>query len=333
MKVRGFHTLGLLTIAAVYLLIAVGGIVRASGSGLGCPDWPKCFGRWVPPTQESQLPANYQQTYAEHGYGDAPFNALKTWTEYVNRLIGVVIGLLIFALMLVSFGFWSRDRAVVWWSLAAFLLVGFQGWLGSVVVSSNLAPWIVTLHMIVALVVVGILIYAVARGERNGGQPQAPSTNRSDQSVRRRLGLLFGLCLSLSAVQIAMGTQVREQVDEVALEVSARSEWMEELGTLLLVHRSFSLIVLVANIALILGIRKYSRKDHASKTEGTSLGRFGVAVLSILGAELTVGAVLFYFSMPAALQPVHLLLAALLAGAQFAMWIRFRFLQRTLFYY
>ena len=63
---------------------------------MGCPDWPTCFGQWVPPTSETQLPSNYQEIYADLGYADTRFNVVKTWTEYLNRLIGVGIGLLIF---------------------------------------------------------------------------------------------------------------------------------------------------------------------------------------------------------------------------------------------
>ncbi|MDO9139114.1 MAG: COX15/CtaA family protein, partial [Methylobacter sp.] len=90
-----FRRLGVLTIFAVYFVILVGGIVRASGAGMGCPDWPTCFGQWVPPTDEAQLPANYHEIYAGRGYQDTQFNLVKTWTEYTNRLVGVSIGFLI----------------------------------------------------------------------------------------------------------------------------------------------------------------------------------------------------------------------------------------------
>ena len=83
-KLHRFRRLGMLTIAAVYCLILIAGAVRATGSGMGCPDWPTCFGQWIPPTQESQLPDNYQQIYAERGYANTTFNAKKTWIEYSN---------------------------------------------------------------------------------------------------------------------------------------------------------------------------------------------------------------------------------------------------------
>ena len=91
-----FRRIGIITIFAVYVVILMGGIVRASGAGMGCPDWPTCFGQWIPPTEESQLPANYHEIYAERGYENTQFNPVKTWTEYTNRLVGVSIGFLIF---------------------------------------------------------------------------------------------------------------------------------------------------------------------------------------------------------------------------------------------
>ena len=67
-----------------YLLIFVGGLVRVSGSGLGCPDWPKCFGRWVPPTNIEQIPAHIDST---------AFNIVLAWIEYGNRTLGVIVGI------------------------------------------------------------------------------------------------------------------------------------------------------------------------------------------------------------------------------------------------
>jgi cytochrome c oxidase assembly protein subunit 15 len=79
------------TILLVILVIAAGSIVRSTQSGMGCPDWPTCYGLIVPPTSENQLPANYQQLYANEGIPAESFDALKTWIEYINRLIGALL--------------------------------------------------------------------------------------------------------------------------------------------------------------------------------------------------------------------------------------------------
>ena len=184
---RRFRRFGLLTVASVYLLILVGGIVRSTGSGMGCPDWPKCFGTWIPPTQASQLPANYKEIYTAQRvaknqklalklqklgfaqvagsifahpaqYIETDFNPVKTWIEYLNRLLGALIGVFVFATVILALPYWRRDRPVFWLALASFLLTGVQGYLGSLVVSTNLLPVMVTVHMGLALVIVALLL-------------------------------------------------------------------------------------------------------------------------------------------------------------------------------
>ncbi|HVS14206.1 MAG TPA: COX15/CtaA family protein [Thermoanaerobaculia bacterium] len=312
---RRFRVLGLLTVGAVFFLILVGGVVRASGAGMGCPDWPKCFGRWVPPTDESQLPADYQERYAHRGYGDTPFNPVKTWTEYVNRLIGVTIGLLIFLTLLASWRFRRVDPPVFWWSLAAFLLVAFQGWLGSAVVTTNLAPWMVTVHMVVALVIAAILIYVVVRATG----PRAPIARTLDEP---RLGAAFGATLALSLVQVVLGTQVREGVDEVAATGLAREDWVDELGAVLLVHRSLSLVVLALSVALAVLLLRATRGVHG--IEAARVRRLAWWMVAVVAAEVVAGGLLYYLALPPILQPVHLLLAAALMGLQFALWVLVR---------
>ncbi len=309
-----FRRFAIATIAAVYFLIFVGGLVRASGSGMGCPDWPKCFGRWVPPTAESQLPADYQERWAEHGYGEARFNALRTWTEYSNRMIGVVIGFLILATLLLSLQFRREDPALVWWCAAALVLVGFNGWLGSVVVSTNLEPWIITAHMLAALAVVAALLLALEREARH-------DLAALDVTATRGTAWLFAAALALSLLQLVMGTQVREEIDHlvnaagpspvgVAGAVTDRAAWAGQLGSLVLVHRSFSLAVLVVNLWL-------ARRLTREAARAPLLRRLAWWIVAVTAAEIAAGAGLFYLGFPAALQPVHLLLASVLLGLEF----------------
>jgi cytochrome c oxidase assembly protein subunit 15 len=120
-----FLKVNLITIILLFVLILAGGVVRSTGSGMGCPDWPKCFGRYIPPTSVSELPANYKKMYADKrlaknqkfakmldvfGYSHMAmrirndksilvpedFNSARTWTEYVNRLIGAISGIFLF---------------------------------------------------------------------------------------------------------------------------------------------------------------------------------------------------------------------------------------------
>ncbi|ARK09527.1 COX15/CtaA family protein [Fibrivirga algicola] len=305
---HSFRRLALLTVIAVFLLILVGGVVRSTGAGMGCPDWPKCFGQWVPPTDVSQLPANYQEIYSHRGYANTEFNAVKTWIEYLNRLLGALIGVFIFITFVASaIAYWQRDRAIVGYSFLALLLVGFQGWLGAKVVSSVLAAWLITLHMLLAIIIVGVLLYVVARTQIQSLSVSAQTFQLSKASNRWLL-ISSGLLL----IQILLGTQVRETVDEVANKLGElqRFRWVEELDIRFYVHRSFSLIVLICQLLWIVPVSKQLKK-------GNPIRRMAIATGSLLVVEILTGAIMAYFAIPAWAQPVHLTLAVVSLGIQF----------------
>ena len=141
----------------MFFLIFVGGLVRSTGSGMGCPDWPKCFGQYVPPRDISQLPSDYKTQFAVNGKEIADFDAFKTWTEYVNRLVGVVIGILILLTIVFAYPYVkTQNKKVFWLSFLAFILVGLEGWIGAKVVATDLAVGMITIHMLLALAIVGI---------------------------------------------------------------------------------------------------------------------------------------------------------------------------------
>lgn len=332
--VRRFRFFGILTVVAVYLLILVGGIVRSTGSGMGCPDWPKCFGTWIPPTHISQLPAGYKEIYTAQRvaknqrlaktlerlgfkqvagqifahptqYIETDFNATKTWIEYVNRLLGALIGIFIFVTVVLAFPYWQRDRTVFWLAFASFILTGFQGWLGSLVVSTNLLPELVTVHMALALLIVAMLIYAVDRSQQN---ELVGKTSVGEVSGKLMPLLLVAALFTFG--QIVLGTQVREEIDVVATASNylGRAGWVEQLGSLFKVHRTFSLVLLGLN--LYIGYQLL-------KTRHSHLQRLAKVVMALLGVEILAGIVLAYLALPAAVQPIHLTVATVLFGAQF----------------
>jgi cytochrome c oxidase assembly protein subunit 15 len=198
-RFSSFQRLALLTTAATYFLILVGGLVRASGAGLGCPDWPRCFGAWIPPRSVAELPPQFDPSL---------FNPTLMWTEYLNRLLGVTIGFLILATVISAWRHHRREPRILWTMVAALLLTGFQGWLGGLVVANDLAPWIVTVHMIVALAIVQMLLYATVRAWSKGSGPPSP--------------LLLALIV-VTMIQIGLGTQVRGGVDIALDSTSARA--------------------------------------------------------------------------------------------------------------
>ncbi|MDD2740336.1 MAG: COX15/CtaA family protein [Methylomonas lenta] len=305
-----FRRLGTLTIFAVYFVILVGGIVRASGAGMGCPDWPTCFGQWVPPTDESQLPANYHEIYAARGYESTTFNPVKTWTEYTNRLVGVSIGFLIFLTAWSSRIYFKTDKTTFYLTLSSFFLVGFQGWLGSAVVASNLKPFMITLHMLLALFIVALLIYAISRSQK----PLLSTLNAN--WVTPRFTLVLKIAMGITLIQVAMGTQVREAVDFIAHEHSYidREYWRDSFPLIFYVHRSFSSIILFTN--LWLAWKVFKNVDNNSLLLKVAYALMGLIVTAILA-----GVSLDRLGFPAFAQPVHLLMANLIFGAQFFLFI------------
>ena len=305
-----FRKLGTLTIFAVYFVILVGGIVRASGAGMGCPDWPTCFGQWVPPTSEAELPANYHAIYAARGYENTAFNPIKTWTEYTNRLIGVTIGFLIFLTAWSSRIYLKADSAIFYLASSVFLLVGFQGWLGSAVVASNLKPLMITLHMMLALFIVALLIYAIARSQK----PYLISIE--SHWLTPRFDLVLKIAMLMTLLQICMGTQVREAVDFIAHEHSYidREYWRDSFPIIFYIHRSFSSLILFTNLWLAWKI--YQQADQANLLRRMAIVLSGLIVTAILA-----GVSLDRLGFPAIAQPIHLVMANLIFGAQFFIFI------------
>src|SRR5690606_8574178 len=317
---RSFYRLSLTTLIAVYVLIAVGGIVRTTGSGMGCPDWPKCCGSWIPPSDVSQLPEDYKVHYSEYRHQknlryaryltalgleetwqrlitdeavreETEFNATKTWIEYFNRLTGVTIGILVFAVAVASWRFRNTQPRLTVVAVGTLLLVGFQGWIGSVVVSSNLTPWTITLHMFLALVIIGLLVYLVSKSREGSTILSAPVSK----------GLVLA-CLGVLLIQVLMGTKVREVIDALAVRMD-RSEWIANIGRDFVIHRSFSWVVLILMGTLVVRLWLTQVKRSFAAILG------GLVLVTILS-----GAAMAYWGVPAALQPTHLVLASVTFG-------------------
>lgn len=309
---RRFLICALSTVVIIYMLILVGGIVRATGAGMGCPDWPTCFGQWIPPTSEAQLPANYQTIYADRGYAETTFNLRKTWTEYLNRLLGVFTGFAILVTLLFSSGYRRSDKPVFYLSLAGFILVAVQGWLGSRVVASNLHPGMITLHMLLAQVIVCLIIMACIRAYRH----------KIDRTAILNLPAaiypLMWFAMIAGLAQLLIGTQVREEIDLMAKQSNYlnRHLWIDNLPIIFSVHKYLSIPVVVLNLWFAYRIRG---------SQASSL----LSSLALLLIGLVVGTAIMGMSMerlnlPMFAQPLHLWFASLILGVQFAIYLIMR---------
>lgn len=334
-----FIKINFITIIVTLLVILAGGVVRSTGSGMGCPDWPKCFNQYIPPTHVSQLPADYQDDYvhgrmkknerfakfldqigkqhlAERIRSDKSilepevFNPYKTWTEYVNRLVGVVTG--IFVLLTAYFSFTYRKKAPRIFVLSViniFVLV-YQAWLGSIVVSTNLMQWVVTLHMLLALLILGISIYTYY---------YAKHLDKADTIIIYKTNWLKGFMAAtfvLSIVQVVLGTEVREQIDVIskALNFSNRADWVMKVGEYFNYHRDLAILVFVCNIV----VYKMIKDRFSGKEEQLSLINWVWLALLI---QLISGVVLAYVALPPLGQVVHLVCATVLFSLQFYLYL------------
>jgi len=330
-KIR-FQKYSLITTVLLFILILAGAVVRSTGSGMGCPDWPKCFGQYVPPTSVNELPKDYKQKYVADrmaknqnfaktldifGYGDLArriredksilipeeFNAAKTWTEYINRLIGEISGLFFVLVAVFSFSYRHENKLIPLLSVLNVVLVGFQAWLGSIVVSTNLVSGIVTLHMLLALAILAILIgtYHMAKTYGKHKLNSSPITH-----------VVTLLTLVISIVQIVFGTEVREKIDAVSthLQGGYREDWISNAGAIFFQHRDIAILVLMANIVLFALIRSgFSR--HSNQQQIMSF------ILLMIMLQIVTGILLSYWSLPPFAQATHILLASLIFGAQF----------------
>jgi len=221
-----YRRIGLLACSSVFLLFLLGGLVRATGSGMGCPDWPKCFGLLAPPTCDCDLPQNYQHLFLEQRLkkverfarfldrvgmeGTAErlrtdptirvpeeFNPLKAWIEYINRVFGVLSGL--FGLAWIILVFYSRTliryRS---WVTIGFVFLLLNAWLGSLVVATNLIPGIVSLHYLLSFVCLFAMIKAFLLSSENNwvsklsGEGILKSANRNRAFLNLSgMGLVF----------------------------------------------------------------------------------------------------------------------------------------------
>jgi cytochrome c oxidase assembly protein subunit 15 len=321
-----FRKIAKIALALVYLVIIAGTVVRMTGSGMGCPDWPKCFGYYIPPTNSIDLqwqpykvfkkgqviivnenlkvakddfktPNRYTEnnweTYTKHD-----FNPLHTWIEFINRLLGALAGLATLVLAAISFSHWKKNKLVPILSWLVVFGMGFQAWLGATVVYSVLLPSKITIHMVMALVIVAALLYLI----------HISGTKINNNKANKTLTKLLALALGITMVQIIMGTQVRQFVDE-QIDVfgeSAKDLWLQDPTLIFYIHRSFSILVVLLNAFII--YRVFNLKLGYPKITW---------VMALILLEVFSGILMVYVDFPFGSQPIHLMLAALLSGVQF----------------
>ena len=332
---KHYRTIAKAALITIYLVIIAGAVVRMTGSGMGCPDWPKCFGYYIPPTEASQLEfkPNHEykkgiviikneallvaktdftssssinttnwETYTKHDY--ATYNPTHTWVEYINRLFGALSGIPTLLLAIFSFWFWRKSKWITILAVINLFCLAFQAWLGKTVVDSNLAPYKITIHMVMAFVIVAIILYLI----------YASKTSFKTQTQDKTFRNVLLLAIILTLVQTVVGTQVRQFVDEqVKIVGYAKDQWLLNPTLQFYIHRSFSILVFALNTWLFYRNRKLN----------LGFKKINLVMFCIL-LEVVTGITMYYFDFPFLSQPLHLVIATILFGVQFYVYLENR---------
>ena len=295
---RRFRLFALAGTAATYFLIFVGGLVRVAGAGLGCPDWPKCFGRWFPPTSISQLPPDIDP---------ATFNFALAWIEYVNRLIGMTVGLLIGGAAIWALVSYRRYPKIVIPAAIAGVMVAYQGWQGGQVVSSELEPLLVSVHMGLAFIIAALMLYVTLQAWYLEREVISPGSAAGNAGIGNLHWQVAGLSI-IAIIQIISGSQVRTALELVAeaFPQLPQSEWLSKVGAIHLIHTGLGVILALATWKI------GSRIVRATTQNVVVQGAW--AAMLIAAVQLLLGAILTLAGMPGVLRLFHLLLSSLYVG-------------------
>lgn len=312
------------TLICLLFVVIAGSLVKATDSGMGCPDWPKCFGHLIPPTNPEDVHwganktyfkgqmviANNQlwsaktklttstefdlskwELYDKHSY--AIYNPTHTIIEYINRLVSVLLGF--FALGMLFFSLKSKNKKHISIAVFTMLLILFEAWLGKTVVDSELSPLKISIHLYGAFILLILVTLALV------------NTKKTIQLKPKKSAIyLIGTGLILLLIQLFLGTKLREVFDHFYNNLNtSRDFWIADAGLVFLVHRSFSLVYAGVLYLTFLRLRKQWMINKRLK-------RSFIFLCLICLTEILTGIIMTYFNVPRFIQPTHVLLSALL---------------------
>jgi protoheme IX farnesyltransferase len=277
--VNRFQQLAALTLATALGLVTVGVIVRATDSGLGCPDWPFCYGQVLPPA------------------GD-----FKAWIEWVHRTIAAVIGFEILALAVLAVRDHRTRASILWPTLGAVVLVGFQAWLGRETVRLGNSGESVTAHLASAMALVGLLVFLTVRA---GYPAQLPRRGAS-----QRFTLLAAFAAAATFALLLFGSQVTATDSALVFP-----DWPLMGGTLVppltemtgahVLHRLVAAVVGAVVLAVAVAAWRTQRNR-------TTLVRLSVGAAGLFALQVAIGGAQVLTRLAPWTQTLHLALGAVI---------------------
>ena len=270
-----FRYLTLATLLGTFALIVLGGIVRITDSGLGCPDWPLCHGKIIPPFD------------------------VATLIEYSHRLVAATLGLLVLATLVVA---WRHYRSRPWIfhsALFGLVMVIGQSILGGAAVLTELETYIVMIHMVMAQALLACFILICL----DAWLGFTPSINRIDGRVLVTAAAAIGvLLLILSGSYVAL-TGAAGACNQWPLCQGGKLWVVSELPLIHVAHRMASVIALA-----LMGVAAWTA--FRSATDKATKSAIHLA-LTVFAAQVLVGALTVWWGLPTALRALHVALATL----------------------
>jgi heme o synthase len=282
---KSFRAAVRLLLGATIGLVVIGVIVRATDSGMGCPDWPLCYGQLIPPTTDS---------------GD--IIAYKAWLEWIHRAIAAVIGLIVLAVVFIALRNLKDRRSLQGASIALLALVLFQAWLGRQTVLESNSGQSVTAHLASAMAFVGLQVWVLAR---SGYDETLAGIRRASGSVVAPLiaaGAIYALLLFGSNVT---GTDTGLLYPDWPLMGGTLFPPITELATPMIVHRYATAIVALILISAIWIVRR----EKGSPMLVRQLLTYGAVVFAV---QCVIGAIQIFTKLAPWTQTLHVALATVI---------------------
>lgn len=286
----GLRSLKIAAVAAAgltYLLIVLGGLVRVTDSGLSCPDWPTCYGHWVPLPADIAAVPGITYTYGQ------------VMLEWVHRLIaGVLLGPIVLAIAVLAVILRGRDPGLPWLGIGLLVLLLVQGGLGAFTVFDSNSPWSVAVHLGNALVILALLILVATRAAGLPvPRPPAPAVP---------LLAAIAAALALGAMASAAMTTKSGAALACATWPDCNGAWLPDLSDpLVAIHFAHRLLAAATGVAVLALWLACRRRDPARR-------RLASLALALVVAQVGLGALVIVWQVPLLMAVLHQAVGVLL---------------------
>ncbi len=302
LRLTSFQKLALTTIVAVYVMIVIGVIVRSTGSGLGCGDWPLCRGAIIPAL-------------------DGP-NAWDRadWIESIHRWWGVIVGFLVLGLAIQAWRVQRAVRSIPIAAIVAVLLTGFQAWLGKWTVESGNSDESVTAHLAVSMLILAATVFVFVRSRYPAQLPPHGASQRLTVIVAFAAASVYVLMLFGSNVTVNAASLVFP--DWPLFDGQLIPTWHEDSAAALLQMHHFAHRIVAAIVGVIMLATTYvtwRAAREAADDEGRAaaanrvFGLVGTAA-ALYAVQVVVGAFQIWTTLAAWAVSTHLALGAAIWG-------------------